>query len=174
MADDVISIILNDRPEHWPELPDAVKAKLLAGGMYSPAERTALNRAVAVYAFLIRNEPIMGTIKRCSLCNAKHPYVTIGCVPAPFNGLREALTWLSTNELGLTEGGLKVDGYIRPGMLVPISKADADKLNQAIRDKRRRTVNDQAPPRPAEVNAGALETRLHRRAAATRPFLVRS
>lgn len=163
-------LMSSDRPSVWPELPPDVAEKLRQGGLWTPEERVALNLALLGYWFLIRNKPIFDGPKRCTRCNRKHDYVTVGCVELPFNGLREALTWLSTNELGLTEHGLLIDGYVRPGMLVPISAAEAAKRNEIItKARRQQTVLQQAPPRPVEVNATVLEQRLRRTAHSLRP-----
>lgn len=155
-----------DLPPQWAKLPDELLAHLRpVNGVYSPAQRAALNRIAAGRFFLIRNEPIHGAGRTpCGRCGRRHKYVTIRCVECPFNGLREAWTWLSTSELGLG-----ISGVIQPGTLEPIAAAEAARHEQRIRDRGGRPIGQQAPSRLVDVNGDAYQQWLVREAVSLRP-----
>lgn len=162
------------RPSEWGEIP----AELLElmdndGSAYmTPEGRAALNRIALGEWYIVRLSPDLDDVlvnRRCRECNAIHSHVTVRCVPAPFNGLRQLTTMFQRSRSGdftvraLTWRDIEV-----------ISAADANRLNDRIRDRRGVPPINQNPPRPGDLDAAAIDRRIQARAAKARAVIDRA
>lgn len=160
-------------PAEWLPMDEELLARLDPAGTLigSTRHRAAINRMAAARWFLVRNT--WG--ERCSSCRqgimpgAIHPYITIRCREAPFNGTRQFYLWLR-DQPNRDEITARVREYLvlypERDAFVPISGADARRLNQIIRDRGGRPVSDQRPLRQSEVDDDMMRLRLldrHRR-----------
>lgn len=152
-------------PPEWETIPSELLERLAPQGekFITTRQRAALNRIAAGRNFLIRNVWDV----RCDKCNRIHTYLTLACVEAPFNGLRQFYEWIdSQDDPNRIYDGLREFSVRNPGLdsIVPISQSDADTYNQRIRDRREVPVIDQRPLRPEEVDELAMSERIVRRA----------
>ena len=138
MSLDPTAVKLLDTPPEWkvipPEIFDRLKPK---DGIYTIEQRNHLDAITSARWFLVRNE--VGA--RCRTCRvgrlpgAIHPYVSMGCLPVPFNGLDEMVFLLREQQ-----GSDTLFSAMRPGTIVPIDRRLALELNRRIREKRYPTL----------------------------------
>jgi hypothetical protein len=126
---DVRKLVLPSGPSEW----ETVDAEVLAGlkpdarGLLTPDQWRTMQSIWGRRWFLLRADT--GLCSRCTRCHVFHRYVTLGCLPRPWNGITELFGVLEA-EYG--EGYTQV---IRFGDIVPITRADAFRLYEQIRGK---------------------------------------
>lgn len=149
----------------WATIPDELLEALAPTGTtyLTTRQRAALNRLAAGRHFLVKN--LWGA--RCDGCNRIHPYMTIRCVEAPFNGLRQVYEWIDSQaDAERIYRGLRELSVRNPDMdgIVAISASDAGRYNQRIRDRGGVPVIDQRPLRRDELDEEAMNRRIVARA----------
>jgi hypothetical protein len=175
----VIDLLANPhnplRPAEWGTIPEEMLARLAPEGalVMTPRQRAALNRLAAGEWFLVRNFhrahcESCRPHRHSRLLGAVHDYVTIACVESPFNGLRQIMWWIEgeARRQRVEEGALYAT--IREWMVrhpdadafVPISVADAARLNDRIRQRGGRPVIDQRPYRADELDGELIRRRI--------------
>lgn len=161
-----------DRPAEW-ALPSELLELLDNDGKayFSPEGRAALNRIALGEWFLIKNRPEMDDVlanRRCRHCNQHHAYVSVACVPAPFNGLRQLHIMLSRQPVN---GAFRAMSWQDVEV---ITAADAKRFNDHIRARRAQPPLDQNPPRRGELDAAAIRNRILRNAKTARDAAARA
>ena len=158
MTIDPTNITLDDLPPDWTEIPPEILARLLtAGPLMTTEETAAINRIAQGRWFLIRNDLRI----RChnsqtgTGCGAVHDYISLRCVEAPFNGLRQ-LELFTQKVAGADVILTRMD----IGTLVPISASKARKFNERIIERGGRTIQQQIPIRPDEIDPDAMRRRI--------------
>lgn len=154
---DPMAPILADIPPEWDTLPPELIARLAPNGVVgtSPDHRALINRIAAGRWFLVKNE----LRTPCTRCRGKHDYITLACTEAPFSGLRSILLfWGERVDADLFYNAMTV------GSIVPITQANANDLNQRIRDRHEQPIHEQRPLKAEEVNADLIRQRMWRTA----------
>ena len=149
---------LDDLPPEWDELPAEVLARLLTVGPVLTTEETAeLNRIAQARWFLVRNDSRArcGNCRQGMLPGAIHDYLTLKCVEAPFNGLRQLQLYTQH-----VDGADLVWTHFSAGTIVPITATKARQLNERIIERGGRTMQQQIPIRPDEIDPDAMRRRL--------------
>lgn len=149
---------LPDMPPEWATIPDEIITRLVpSGGYTTPEQQAELNRIAAGRWFLVRNElrARCGACRQGTLPGAIHEYLTIACVEAPFNGLREVVLFMQSHE----HGDLLFSG-LSAGTIVPITAERAAQFNRRIRQHGGVPINAQQPIRANEIDPIRLSGRL--------------
>lgn len=126
---DVRKLVIPGAPSEW----ETVDAEVLAGlkpdarGLLTLDQWRAIRRIWGRRWFLLRADT--GLCSRCTRCSQRHTYVTLGCLPRPWNGITELFGVL---EAQYGEGYTQV---LRFGDIVPITRGDAFRLYEQIRAK---------------------------------------
>jgi hypothetical protein len=170
------------RPAEWAPIPEELLVRLAPKGalVMTPEARATLNRIALGEWFVIKNFDSAhceecrpgGRGSRSRLLGAVHDYVSIQCVPSPFNGLRQIIWWMEDVERrndmkpGTMLQRLEEYSIFRPAdeTFHPISEAKAQELMAAIRQRGGRPVIDQCPPRPRDLDANLIRRRIAERA----------
>lgn len=161
-----------DRPDDlWGAIPSETLALLDNDGKayFSPEGRAALNRIALAEWYLVKNTANMDDVlmnRRCRHCNQVHAYISVACVPAPFNGLRQLTIILKNATIhNLNARAIRLED------VEVISAADAQKLNDRIRQRGGQPPLAQNPPRRDELDADLIRRRITGRAARIRRAL---
>jgi hypothetical protein len=126
---DVRKLHLPSGPSEWEPVDAETLASLQAPtGILTPAQWATLRRIWGRRWFLIRADT--GLCSRCTRCGQMHTYVTLGCVPIPYNGITEVFGALRKHY-----GADTITDIIAFGDVVPITRSDARKLYEQIRAK---------------------------------------
>jgi hypothetical protein len=126
---DIRKLHLPSGPSEW----DAVDAETInslrtTDGIMNPAQWATLQGIWGRRWFLIRADT--GLCSRCTRCHQMHKYLTLGCVPIPYNGITEVFGMLEQQY-----GRDTAMSIIALGDVVPITRTDARKLYGQIRAK---------------------------------------
>lgn len=167
----MLDLLLNpynpNRPAEWGTLPEEWLIRLAPQGAaaMTPAQRAAMNQLAAGEWFLVKNF----MRDRCRSCRAGqwlpgaiHTYITLACVPAPFNGLRQ-IHWLIDQKDPTAKEIFFVQMTI--DSIVPITAADAKRLNDKIVERGEQPIHVQRPYRPGEWDEEVIRRRIVRKAA---------
>ena len=75
-----------------------------ARGVITPEQRRMINQILEARWFLVRNGGVTPRA-RCGRCKRYHPYITLGCVEKPHNGLGEVVGLIEREqEIGTRRG----------------------------------------------------------------------
>lgn len=126
---DIRKMVIPGGPSAW----ETVAAETLAGlkvgptGLLTPDQWRTMQGIWGRRWFLVRADT--GLCSRCTRCGQRHTYVTLGCVPRPWNGITELFGVLDAAH------GPGYNQIVRFGDIVPLTRADACKLYEQIRGK---------------------------------------
>jgi hypothetical protein len=170
--------VKKERPYFWQPVPEHLQQAQAEQFFLTPAQRAELNVLASQEWFLVRNEigAVVGGDPRCRRCGAIHEYITTGCVELPFNSLRELSIFVGRmpeTAQQLFRSMLRPGTLTEPGTIVPITQADAARLNERIRSKRMLTIMEQRPVRRGEIDAETIERRIVSKALSLRDGKVR-
>jgi hypothetical protein len=171
-----------NRPAEWGTIPEEILVRLAPQGamVMSPEARVALNRLAMSEWFVVRNFDGAhcdacrpgGYGSRSRILGEVHDYVTIECIPSPFNGLRQIMWWMEDVERrneyqrGTMFQRLQEHTLYRPpdDTFIPITVADAKRLIVKIKERGGRPVIEQQPLRPQDVDADLIRRGIAQRA----------
>jgi len=126
---DIRKLHLPTGPSEWEAVDPEVLASLHAPtGILTPEQWQTIQGIWGKRWFLVRADT--GKCSRCRRCGAFHRYITLGCIPRPWNGITEIFGVLEKSF-----GRDTVWETVRFGDIVPITRADALKLYEQIRAK---------------------------------------
>lgn len=122
-------VVTQDRPSEWDELPEDFEEMMTAdNGIMTKFQKEVMDRIVANQWFLVKNElraPIKGG-------TYVHPYLTLGGVEVPFNGISNLMLFLNSYDEYTRE---RLISAMRPGTIEPITKEKAKALVSKIQSK---------------------------------------
>lgn len=128
---DIRKMVLPTGPSEWETIEPEVLAGLKVGptGLLTPDQWRTMQGIWGRRWFLLRADT--GLVSRCRRpgCGRMHRYVTLGCIPRPWNGITELFGVLEA------EYGAGYNQIVRFGDIVPITREDARKLYGQIRAK---------------------------------------